>query len=83
MKPARAFKVRWHECEGTDQAWLAASMNFWIYQYFLKICKMCYNSKVCKCKNSYVEWQKKNHVNCAIGMEIVSYISKEKNLAES
>lgn len=29
-----------------------------------------------------MEW-KKNHVNCAINMEIESYISEEKNLAES
>lgn len=27
--------------------------------------------------------KKKNHVNCAIDMEIKSYISEEKNLAES
>lgn len=28
-----------------------------------------------------MEWQKKNHVNCAVDMEIESYISEEKNLA--
>lgn len=82
MKPVHAFKMRRHECEGIYRAWLVASRNFWICQYFLKICKMCYNFKVCSCKNSYTKWQK-NHVNCAIDVEIKSYISEEKNLAES
>lgn len=44
---------------------------------------MYYSFKVCNCKKSYMQWQKKNHVNCAIDMEIKSYISEEKNLAES
>lgn len=55
-----------------------------IFEYtntFLKYVKCVTTLKFA---NSYMEWQKKkNHVNCAINMEIESYISEEKNLAES